>query len=88
MMDQSYRDPGQWSEAELSERRFYRRAVDAAIWGMPIVSFEAMRRAFLSHGTYGDVLYYGRRPDWRSGSLARPIQTTTFTSTSTAGPGL
>ena len=54
------------SAAELRERAVYRRAIDAAIWGMPIVSVAAMRRAFFSAGaSYGDVVYLSRPADWR-----------------------
>ena len=42
-----------------------RRAVEAAIWGMPIVSFDAMRQAFLHDAKYGDILYFSRPADWK-----------------------
>ena len=42
-------------------------AVDAAIWGTPIVSFDAMRQAFFrdAGAKYGDVVYYSRFSDWK-----------------------
>ena len=33
------------SSAELAERVIYRRAVEAAIWGMPAVNYERMLQA-------------------------------------------
>jgi hypothetical protein len=51
---------------QLSDRTLLRRAVEAAIWGMPIVSFDAMRQAFFSMGAnYGDILYLSRPADWK-----------------------
>jgi len=42
-------------------------AFDAAVWGMPIVSMDAMRQAFLrdAQAQYNDVLYWSRPADWR-----------------------
>jgi len=34
-----------FSIAELTERALHRRAVEAAIWGMPLVSVDTMREA-------------------------------------------
>ncbi|MEX3933691.1 DUF1254 domain-containing protein [Paraburkholderia phymatum] len=44
----------------------YRRAVEAAIWGMPIVSVDAMREAFFrdAHAHYNDIVYWSRPADW------------------------
>ena len=43
------------------------RAVEAAIWGMPIVSVNAMRQPFFrdAGAKYGDILYLTKRADWR-----------------------
>jgi hypothetical protein len=45
-----------------------RRAVEAAIWGAPIVSVDAMRQAFFrdAKARYGDVVYWSRPSDWRN----------------------
>src|SRR5215831_6805332 len=54
------------TSADLAERALQRRAVEAAIWGMPIVSVDAMRRAFFSTGAkYGDVVYLSKPADWQ-----------------------
>ena len=37
---------GRFSSAELTKRTLERRAMDAVIWGMPIVSFDVMRQGF------------------------------------------
>jgi hypothetical protein len=44
-----------------------RLAYDAAIWGTPIVSFDAMRQAFFrdAEANYGDLTYLSRFADWR-----------------------
>ena len=50
-----------------SARVLERRAVEAAIWGMPIVACDAMRQAFFrdAGGSYNDILYLSRPADWR-----------------------
>jgi hypothetical protein len=50
-----------------ARRTVERRAVEAAIWGMPIVSVDAMRRAFLrdAKGKYNDIAFFSRQADWR-----------------------
>jgi len=52
---------------DLARWSFERRAVEAAIWGMPIVAFEAMRQAYLREtgGRYGDILYLTSPADWK-----------------------
>jgi hypothetical protein len=44
-----------------------RRAVEAAIWGMPIVAFDAMRRAFLrdAGAKYNDIVFWSKQADWK-----------------------
>lgn len=53
--------------AEPAERALHRRAVEAAIWGMPIVNVDAMREAFFrdAGARYGDILYLSKPADWR-----------------------
>ena len=48
------------------ERLLRRRAIEAAIWGMPIVRFDTMRQAFFrdAQAVYGDICYWSK-PDWR-----------------------
>ena len=52
--------------ADLARRTVERRAVEAAIWGMPIVSVDAMRQAFFRAGArIRDILYLSKPADWR-----------------------
>jgi hypothetical protein len=55
------------SADELDERTVFRRAVEAAIWGMPVVAFDAMRQAFLrdAGASYNDIVYWSQQADWR-----------------------
>lgn len=56
---------------------FERRAAEAAVWGMPLASFDAMRDAYFrdAGAQYNDILYWSRPSDWKN-------QTTTANSTS------
>jgi hypothetical protein len=47
------------------------RAIDAVIWGMPIVSFDAMRQAFFrdAKADYNDVIWWPKGSGWRNQSL-------------------
>jgi hypothetical protein len=47
------------------------RAVEAAIWGQPIVMFDALRQAYLRDGQakYNDIIWWPRGADWRSQNL-------------------
>jgi hypothetical protein len=59
---------GRFSPAELTKRTLERRAVDGAIWGMPIVSFDVMRQGFFrdAKARYGDVMYWSRFSTWKN----------------------
>lgn len=52
---------------ELAQRSFERRAVEAAIWGMPLVNFAAMRQAYFhdAQAQYNDVLYFSKPANWK-----------------------
>lgn len=43
----------------------YSRAIEAVLWGMPIVSFDAMRQAYFrdAGADYGDIVYWSRPSD-------------------------
>jgi hypothetical protein len=67
------------------------RAVDAAIWGMPIVSFDAMRQAFFrdAKATYGDVMFWSKPGGWKLQCLTPNTSVRyvfSFTNTSQTGP--
>src|SRR5678816_505909 len=42
-------------------------AVDAVVWGTPIVSFDAMRKAFFrdAGAAYNDIVFWSEVADWR-----------------------
>ena len=52
----------QRSSAEIHSRTIERRAVEAAIWGMPLINFDALRQAFFrdSKANYDDIIYWSR----------------------------
>lgn len=56
-----------YSSQELARRTIERRAVEAAIWGMPIVAMDAVRQGFLrdTGAKYNDVVYYSKPADWK-----------------------
>ncbi len=59
---------GQFSPAELMKRTVERRAIDAAIWGMPLVSFDAMRQGFFrdAKAHYGEIMYWSKFSTWKN----------------------
>src|SRR5471030_2954147 len=56
---------------DLAKRTIQRRAVEAAIWGQPIVMFDAMRQAYFrdAKAKYNDIIWWPRGADWRSQNL-------------------
>jgi hypothetical protein len=56
---------------QLAKRTIQRRAVEAAIWGQPIVMFDAMRQAYFrdAKAKYNDVIWWPRGADWKSQNL-------------------
>jgi hypothetical protein len=55
------------SPDELAQRTLQRRAVEVAIWGMPIVAIDAIRQGFLRDmkANYNDIVYFAKVPDWK-----------------------
>jgi hypothetical protein len=56
---------------DLAKRTIQRRAVEAAIWGQPIVMFDAMRQAYFrdAKAKYNDIIWWPKGADWRSQDL-------------------
>jgi hypothetical protein len=56
---------------ELVSRAIHRRAVDAAIWGLPIVSQDALRQAYFRDGKakYCDIIWWPKGSTWKNQSL-------------------
>jgi len=78
------------SSEELARRTFERRAVEAVIWGMPAVNFELMHQAMVqAKGTWNQVVYWSRLPDWKNQTLTPNPDTIyfiAFINTKDAGP--
>src|SRR6188508_3869680 len=83
--------PGELSVEELASRTVMRRAVDAVIWGMPVVNFELMYQAMArgAKGAFNQIAYWSRLPDWKIQTLTPnpdSIYLTPFTNTAEVGP--
>ncbi|MCV7172377.1 DUF1254 domain-containing protein [Mycobacterium manitobense] len=59
------------TRTELHERTLYRRAVEAAIWGMPAVNYDRMLQALVrdAHGGGNQIVYWSRLLDWKNQTL-------------------
>lgn len=80
-----------YSPEELHHRAIQRRAVEAAIWGMPIVNYDLMRQTMLKipDAKENDVLLWSRPADWKNQTLTPnpdSIYFMSFWNTKTAGP--
>ena len=65
-------------EANLSDRMTYHRAIDAAVWAMPLMNFKGYRDALADAGVGpGDVGYYSKIQDWKL-QTATPNNTTPY----------
>jgi len=54
----------------IAGRMLHRRAVEAAIWGMPAVNFELMAQAMSNAGaTFNQVVYWSRPLTWKNQTL-------------------
>jgi hypothetical protein len=60
-----------FSSTDLAERAVHRRAVEAAIWGMPAVNYQLMYEEMVRKvkGGFNQVLYWSRLLDWRNQTL-------------------
>lgn len=59
------------SSEDLAHRTVERRAVEAAIWGMPAVNYDLMLQEMLSktNAKVNQVVYWGRPLDWHNQTL-------------------
>src|ERR1700754_1964988 len=57
--------------SQLAQRNIERRAVEAAIWGMPAVNYDLMLQQMLikTAGKVNQMIYWGRPLDWRNQTL-------------------
>ena len=60
-----------FTREELDRRMLHRRAVEAVIWGMPAVNYDAMYQAVVrdAGGGFNQVVYWSRLLDWRNQTL-------------------
>jgi len=57
--------PATYTPDQLKARTLERRAVDTAIWGMPLVNVDYMRQAYLHAGArYNDVIFWSNPNTW------------------------
>src|SRR5688572_15304259 len=76
---------------QLSDRAIHRRAVEAVIWGMPIVNYDLMVQEMLTKtsGKVNEVIYWGKPLDWHNQTLTPNPDTLyvmTFLNTKDVGP--
>ena len=60
-----------FTSSELSERAIYRRAVEAAIWGMAAVNYHLMYQEMVDKvkGRFNQIVYWSRLLDWKNQTL-------------------
>jgi hypothetical protein len=59
------------STEDLARRTIERRAVEAVIWGMPVVNYDLMYQAMVreTKGSFNQIVYWSRLPDWKNQTL-------------------
>jgi hypothetical protein len=60
-----------FTSSELAERMLHRRAVEAMIWGMPVVNYQLMFEAMVreTKGGFNQIVYWSGLPDWKNQTL-------------------
>ncbi len=76
---------------QLMQRTIERRAVEAAIWGMPAVNYDLMLQEMMTKtpGKVNEVIYWGQPLDWHNQTLTPNPDTLyfmTFLNTKDVGP--
>jgi len=65
-------------KADVHDRMFYHRAIDAAVWAMPLMNFKFYRDALADAGVGpNDIGYFSKLQDWRF-QTATPNNTTPY----------
>ncbi len=58
-------ETAQAQTADMKEKRMYARAVEGAIWGIPLVNVDAMRQAYFKAGAkYNDAIFWSNPNTW------------------------
>jgi len=82
--------PRELTSSELATRTIHRRAVEAVIWGMPIVNFDLMYQAGVRLGAaFNQIVYWSRLLDWKNQTLTpnpNAIYLMPFFNTQDVGP--
>ena len=62
---------------QLASRTFYRRAVDAVIWGLPLVGEDAVKQAAFRDGkaNYNDIVWWPKGGGWKNQSPTPNVNT-------------
>ena len=75
-------------KADVHDRMTYHRAIDAAVWAMPLMNFKFYRDALARAGVGpSDVGYFSKLQDWRSRQLRRTTRRPTLLLTGTLKTG-
>jgi hypothetical protein len=58
--------PANYAPDAMTKRAIERRAVEAVIWGIPLVNTDAMRQAYFRDvgAKYNDICYFSKPADW------------------------
>jgi hypothetical protein len=76
---------------DLVQRTLQRRAVEAVVWGIPVVNYDAMYQAVVrdAHGGPNQLVYWSRPSDWKNQTLTPntdALYFMPFINTKDAGP--
>jgi hypothetical protein len=66
-----------FTSKELATRTVYRRAVDAVIWGLPLVGEDIQRQAYFRDGkaNYNDIVWWPKGGGWKNQSPTPNVNT-------------
>ncbi len=70
-------NPTSFTPEELNRRTVERRAVDAVIWGLPLVGEDAVKQAAFRDGkaTYNDIVWWPKGGGWKNQSPTPNVNT-------------
>ena len=71
------RDVVRLTSKDLASRTVYRRAVDAVIWGLPLVGEDAVKQAAFRDGkaNYNDIVWWPKGGGWKNQSPTPNVNT-------------
>ena len=74
---ENVRDVTRLTSKELANRTVYRRAVDAVIWGLPLVGEDAVKQAYFRDGkaNYNDIVWWPKGGGWKNQSPTPNVNT-------------